>query len=737
MSKATNFSRRNFLKVSITAGGGLAIGFYFPGLVRQASAQARAFAPNIWVRISPDDTVTIMISALEMGQGVMTGLPMVLAEELDADWSKVKLEWVGADKRYGNPAMRGAQATTASQSVRGLAQLLRQAGAAARLMLRTAAGQTWGVPENTLTTEKGTVIHAASGRRARYGELVEKAAAVPVPKDITLKDPKNFSLLGKSIPRVDIPEKVNGSAKFGMDVRLPDMLFARVLRCPTFKGKIANFDASKTMAIPGVRHVFEIGSIPAGGAADSFMASTRAEAEGVAVVADNFWAANQGVKALDVQWDDGPLARLTSEEIRRQMADACEKPGAAARNQGDFDKAWATAAKKIDVVYEVPYLAHATMEPMNCVADVRQDGCDVWVSTQTQTFSQEAAMKITGLPAEKVKVHTMYVGGGFGRRGEGDFVAEAVEISKSVGRPVHVIWTREDDIQHDYYRPVTYLRYWAALDQSGMPTGWKARLVQSSLFARFDPHGLDQMRGVDPISIGGIAAFAYNIPNARAEYVHHDPGIPFGFWRAPGGSVSGFMTESFADELAVAAGKDPFEFRRGLLGGAPRLKNVLELAAEKAGWAKPLPAGRFRGIAAVDSIGSFVAQVAEVSIGADGAVRVHRVVSAVDCGWVINPDSVKAQIEGGTLFGLTAALYGEITIRNGQAVQSNFNNYPMLRMNEAPEVEVHIVPSTEAPGGIGEAATPVIAPAVANAIYAATGKRIRRLPFRAADLKKA
>jgi isoquinoline 1-oxidoreductase subunit beta len=737
MSKATNLSRRNFLKVSITAGGGLAIGFYFPGLVQQATAQARVFAPNIWVRITPDDIVTIEISALEMGQGVMTGLPMVLAEELDADWSKVKLEWVGADKRYGNPAMRGAQATTASQSVRGLAQPIRQAGATARAMLRTAAAQTWSVPENSLTTEKGTVIHAATGRRMRYGELVEKASSIPVPKEVTLKDPKNFSLLGKSIPRVDIPEKVNGSAKFGMDVRLPNMLIARVLRCPTFKGKVANFDASKTMAIPGVRHVFQIGSAPTGGDTDSFMASTRAEAEGIAVVADDLWSANQGVKTLDVKWDDGPLARLTSEEIRRQMADACDKPGAAARNQGDFDKAWAAAAKKIDVVYEVPYLAHATMEPMNCVADVRQDGCDVWVSTQTQTFSQEAAMRITGLPADKVKVHTMYVGGGFGRRGEGDFVAEAVEISKSVGRPVHVIWTREDDIQHDYYRPATYLRYWAALDQSGMPTGWKARLVQASLFARFDPHGLDPMHGVDPISIGGIAAFAYNIPNARAEYVYHDPGIPFGFWRAPGGSVSGFMTESFADELAFAAGKDPFEFRRGLLGGAPRLKNVLELAADKAGWGKPLPAGRFRGIAAVDSIGSFVAQVAEVSVGGDGAVRVHRVVSAVDCGWVINPDSVKAQIEGGTLFGLTAALYGEITIRNGQAVQGNFNNYPMLRMNEAPEVEVHIVSSTEAPGGIGEAATPVIAPAVANAIYAATGKRIRRLPIRAADLKKA
>jgi isoquinoline 1-oxidoreductase beta subunit len=419
------------------------------------------------------------------------------------------------------------------------------------------------------------------------------------------------------------------------------------------------------------------------------------------------------------------------------MVDACERPGAVARNQGDFDAAWAAASKKLDIVYEVPYLAHATMEPMNCVADVRADGCDVWASTQTQTFSQEAAMRITGLPADRVRVHTTYVGGGFGRRGEGDFVAEAVEVSKLVGRPVQVIWTREDDMQHDYYRPATYLRYWAALDQSGMPIGWKARMVQASLFARFDDHLLQEMRGVDPISIGGITAFPYEIPNRRAEYTRHDPGIPFGFWRAPGGSVTGFMTECFADELAEAAGKDPYEFRRQLLGnGQARLRAVLDLAAERAGWGRPLPSGRFRGIAALETIGSFVAQVAEVSVANNGTVRVHRVVSAVDCGWTINPDTIRAQIEGGTIYGLTAALYGEVTIRNGQAVQSNFANYPMVRMNEAPEVEVHIVASTEAPGGIGEVSTPVIAPAVANAIYAATGKRIRRMPIRPADLRR-
>lgn len=736
MGTTTSLSRRNFLKVSATAGGGLVIGFYFPGLVPQARGQARVFAPNIWLRITPDDTVTIMLTQLELGQGIMTAMPMMLAEELDADWNKVKLEWVGADAAYGNPAMRGAQVTTSSQSVRGFWKPVREAGAAARAMLVSAAAQTLGVPEQSLSTEKGVVLHTASGRRLRYGELVEKAAALPVPKQIVIKDPKNFRLLGQSLPRVDLAGKVNGSAVFGMDVRLPNMLVARILRCPFFKGNVAGFNADKARAVPGVRHVVQTGSAVAG-PADEFGASTKSEAAGIAVVADSYWAATQGLKALEVKWDEGPLARMNSEDIRQQMADATERPGVVARNQGDFDAAWAGAPKKFEAVYELPYLAHATMEPMNCVADARQDGCDVWVSTQGQSSTQEAAMRITGLPADRVKVHTTFVGGGFGRRGEADYVAEAVEVSKAVGRPVHVVWTREDDMQHDYYRPVTYVRYWAALDQAGMPIGWKARLVQASLFARFNPKGLEPFRGVDPISIGGVAGFPYIIPNRRAEYIHHDPGIPVGFWRAPGGSVTGFVTESFADELAAAAGKDPYEFRRRLLSEAPRLRTVLDLAAEKAGWGKPLPNGRFRGIAALETIGSFVAQVAEVSVAPDGKVRVHRVVCAVDPGWTINPDTIKAQVEGGTIYGLTAALYGEITIRNGQAVQRNFNDYPMVRLNEAPEVETYIVPSTEAPGGVGEVSGPAVAPAVANAIFAATGKRIRRLPIRPADLRKS
>jgi len=736
MSKTTTLSRRSFLQVSAAAGGGLMVGFYLPGLVKQAKAQAGVFSPNIWLRIAPDDTVTIMVTQLEMGQGAMTGLPMMLAEELDADWNKVKLEWVGANLAYANPNMRGTQVTTASQSVRGYWKPLREAGAAARLMLVTAAAQTWGVPENSLSTEKSVVLHAASGRRLRYGELVEKAASLPVPQQVTLRDPKDFRLLGQSLTRLDLKEKVNGSAVFGLDVKVPNMLVARILRCPVFQGKVASVNSDKARAVPGVRHVVQVGSVDTG-APDGFAGTTRAPAQGVAVVADTYWAATKGLQALEVKWDEGSLATLNSEDIRRRMAEAAERPGAVARNDGDFDQALAGAAKQFEAVYELPYLAHATMEPMNCTADVRPDGCDVWVSTQTQTFCHRAAVRITGLPPDRVKIHTTYVGGGFGRRGEGDYVAEAVEVSKAVGRPVQVVWTREDDMQHDYYRPVTYVRYWAALDQSGMPIGWKARVVQPSIFSRFNPRALEEMRGVDNISVGGIAGMRYTVPNRRAEYVYFEPGVPIGFWRAPGGSVSGFITESFADELAVAAGKDPYEFRRQLLDKEPRLRGALDLAAEKAGWGKPLPRGRFRGISAQDSVGSFLAQVAEVSVAPDGKVRVHRVVCAVDCGWVINPDNIQAQVEGGIIFGLTAALYGEITIRNGRVVQGNFHDYPMLRMNEAPVVEVHIVPSTEAPGGIGEASTPQIAAAVTNAIFAATGKRIRRLPIRAADLRRA
>ncbi len=742
MEKIGDRSRRNFLKAGAAAGGGLLISVYLPPFAwAQAGEQSKAaagavFAPNIWLRIGADDSVTVIQSQIEMGQGVMTAMPMLVAEELDADWSKIRLEWAPADPAYGNPQMRGVQMTASSQSTRGYWKPLREAGATARAMLVTAASQTWGVPEDSCATEKGEVIHQPSGRRLRYGALAEKASTLPVPQQVPLKRQKDFRLLGRSLPRRDVPEKVTGKAVFGIDIQRPNLLVARVLRCPVFGGKVAGLNAGKAKAVPGVREVVPVGS-GLGAVLDPFWASTQQPASGVAVVADNFWAATQGLKALEVSWDEGANAQLSSDEIRRRFVEGAEKPGAVARNDGDFDTAFDGAAKRLEAVYELPYLAHATMEPMNCTADARPDGCDVWVSTQSQTSAFNAAVRVSGLPASQVKIHTTYVGGGFGRRGEADYVAEAVEISKAVGRPVKVVWTREDDMQHDFYRPATYVRFWAALDGSGMPTGWKARLVQPSLFARFDPKALAATHGLDMISIGGVASLPYAIPNQRAEYVYNDPGIPIGFWRSPSGSVSGYIVESFVDEIAVAAGKDPYEFRRGLLDKAPRVRGVLELAAQKANWGSRLPQGRFRGISALETIGSFIAQVAEVSVAKEGKVRVHRVVCAIDCGWTINPDTIKAQMESGIIYGLTAALYGEITIKNGRVQQNNFNDYPVLRMREMPQIEVYIVPSTETPGGIGEAAVPPIASAVVNAIYAATGKRIRRLPIRAEQLRGA
>lgn len=702
----TALNRRAFLKV--TAGGGaLLISGYIPGLREQLTSEAAGtFEPNIWLKIGSDDTVTIVLTQLEMGQGVMTSMPMLVAEELDIDFNKIKTEWAPADPKYGNPNFGGAQLTAGSNSVRGMWKILREAGASARMMLVTAAAQTWSVADNTCSTEKGEVIHKPSGRRAKYGTLVDKAAKVPVPKTVSLKSPKEFRLLGQNTARLDIPEKVNGKAVFGLDVKRPDMLTARVVRCPVFGGKVESFNADKAKAVPGVRNVVKISS-------------------GIAVVADNYWAASKGAQALEVKWNEGPLANLSSADIMKKYAALAEQPGKIARNDGDAQAAVKGSARSFERVFEVPFLAHACMEPMNCTADVRADRCDVWVPTQGQTASHEAAVAASGLPGKAVNVHTTYLGGGFGRRGEADFVTDAVETSKAVGKPVKVVWTREDDIQHDYYRPITYVRMWGTVD-AGKPVAFMQRMVQQSLMKRL---GSLPENGVDFISVDGSATLPYDIPNIRVEYIESDPGVPYGFWRSVGASVQGYVVEAFIDELATTAGKDPYQFRRDLLSKAPRHRAVLDMVAEKSGWGKPLPSGRARGIAVMEAFGSIVGQVAEVSV-TNGAIKIHKVWCAVDTGWVINPDTIKAQMEGGTLYGLTAALKGEITVQNGRVMQHHFNDYQMIRHNEAPEVEVHIVPSTETPGGIGEPSTALAAGALVNAISAATGKRIYKLPIR-------
>ena len=707
MTRSASLSRRTFIKTATAAGGGLMIGVYLPIHPSTSLRGAGTFEPNVWIKVSADESVRIMLTMLEMGQGVMTSMPMLVAEELDFDWKKIKTEWAGADPKYGNPNFGGQQLTAGSNSVRGMWKVLRESGAAARSMLVTAAAQTWNVPESSCTTDNGVVMHQASGRKLTYGALVDKAAALPVPKTVALKDPKDFKVLGKSLARLDVPEKVNGTAGFGIDVKLPGLLTARVVRCPVFGGKVAKFNADKAKAVPGVKNVVQISS-------------------GIAVVADNYWSASKGAQALEITWDEGALAKLTSADILKKQAELAQQPGKVARNDGNAEAAL-KSSQGFERTFEAPFLAHATMEPMNCTADVRADRCDVYVPTQGQTASHQAAVAASGLPADKVKVYVTYMGGGFGRRGEGDFVADAVETSKAVGKPVKVVWSREDDMQHDYYRPVSYARMWGAVDSSGKPTVFMQRMVQQSLIKRI---GALPPNGVDFISVDGSANLPYTIPNVRIEYIEHDPGVPFGFWRSVGASFQGFVVEAFIDELAAVAKKDPFEFRRDLLGKSPRHKAVLELAAEKAGWSKPAPAGRGRGIAVMDAFGSILAQVTEVSVDTRGNVRVHKVVCTVDTGWVINPDTIKAQMEGGIVYGLTAALKGEITIQNGRVVQKHFGDYPVMRHNEMPEIEVHIVPSTETPGGIGEPSTALAAGSLVNAIAAATGKRIYKLPIK-------
>jgi isoquinoline 1-oxidoreductase subunit beta len=736
-SRECNLSRRTFLSAGAAAGGGLLLSVSLPALTRSAkAADVDTFAPNAFVRIGRDGRVTLIMHKVEMGQGTYTSMPMLLAEELEVDLSQVHLEHAPpSDELYAEPLF-GVQETGGSTSVRGNWEPLRHAGATARSLLVAAAAQSWKVDADSCHAARGEVTHGPTGRRLSYGALVDKAAALPLPRKVRLKDPKDFKLIGTPAKRLDAPDKVNGTAQFGIDVKVPGMKVATLAACPVFGGKLASVDDSKAKAIKGVHQVVRLD-------------------DAVAVVADHMWAAKQGLAALDIRWDEGPNAKLSTADIVQQLAAASQRSGVVARREGDPVKAMASAAQKVEAVYEVPFLAHATMEPVNCTAHVRPDGCDIWVGTQVPTFAQTAAAKVTGLPPERVQVHNHLLGGGFGRRLEVDFIVRAVEIAKQVASPVKVVWTREEDIQHDMYRPYYYDRIAAGLDQHGQPIAWTHRVTGSSIVARVTSElfpktirvmraaGLYNLvamvRGLDVDAVDGAAEPPYALANIRIEYVRQEPpGIPTAFWRGVGPTHNIFVVESFIDELAMAAKQDPFEYRRALLGKSPRAKAVLELAAEQAGWGQPLPPRSGRGIALLRAFGeTFIAEVAEVSVSTEGEVRVQRVVCAVDCGTIVNPDTVKAQMESGIIFGITAALFGEITIKDGRVEQGNFDDYRMLRINEAPLIDVHLVKSTEAPGGVGEPGTSAVIPAVANAIFAATGKRVRKLPIDTAQLKSA
>ena len=717
MSEILNLSRRDFLKTGAAAGGGLVLGLYLPLGNRIANAQQKTFAPNAFIRIGTDDSVTVIVNHSEMGQGVYTALPMLVAEELDADWSKVRVESAPVDAAYNHTAF-GIQMTGGSSSTWSEYDRLRKAGATARAMLVAAAADTWKVDAASLRTQNGYVIHDATKRRLSYGQLAEKASTMTPPQNVTLKDPKDFKLIGRATKRLDTPEKINGKGMFGLDVTVPNMLVAVVARPPVFGGKVQSFNGDKAKAVAGVRQVVQID-------------------RGVAVVADGFWPAKLGREALEIAWDEGPLAGLDSAAQRDQYAALAKEPGVVAKKEGDAAAAMAQATKKLEAVYDVPYLAHAPMEPLNCVADVRADGADVWTGTQFQTMEQMLAAQAAGLKPQQVKVHTMLLGGGFGRRAVPDchFVVEAVQVSKAVKAPVKVIWTREDDIRGGYYRPAAYHSISGALGADGNPIAWQHRIVSQSFIAGTPFESFIIKNGVDATAVEGAAELPYDVPNVQVEWKQAPGGVPTLWWRSVGHSHNAFVVESFLDELAHAAGKDPYEYRHSLLGKNARHRGVLELVAEKAGWGKALPQGRSRGIAVHDSFGSYIAQVAEVSVSKKGELKVHRVVCAIDCGPTINPDTVRAQMEGAIVFGLTAALYGQITFEKGRVQQRNFHDYQVLRMNEMPVVEVHIVPSKEKMGGVGEPGVPPAAPAVCNAIFAATGKRIRRLPIRAEDLK--
>lgn len=705
--------RREFLKFSVAASGGLVIGFYLPSS-RLAAAEERsgsAFMPNAFLKIGTDERVTVIVNHSEMGQGVYTALPMLLAEELDADWNKIAYESAPVDAKYNHPVF-GMQMTGGSSSVWSGFEQYRKAGAAARAMLIAAAAQQWNVDPASLRTESGAVLDGAN-RKLSYGQLAEAAAKITPPEKVTLKDPMAFKLIGKPEKRLDTPEKISGKAIFGIDVRSQGMLTAVVARAPVFGAKLKSFDDSRARNMPGVRKIVAVPS-------------------GVAVVADSFWQAKMARDAVRIDWDEGEMHSFSTGQMMEQFRKQAQSPGTSVRRDGDPDAALAQAAKKIEAVYEVPYLSHLMMEPLNCAVDLRADSCEIWTGTQFQTVDRAAAAKTAGLPNEKVQIHTTFLGGGFGRRAtpQSDFVVEAVHVAKAAAVPVKVVWTREDDMQGGWYRPAFLHAIVGGVDPSGSPVSWRSRLVGQSIMAGTMFESI-MMKGkqYDPVSVEGVDDLPYEIPNIAVESHQAQVGVPVQWWRSVGHSHTAFATECFIDELAALTQKDPYQFRRALLTKHPRHLAVLDLAAQKAGWGKPMPNGRGRGIAVHFAFESYNAQVAEVSV-TDGKVRVHRIVSAIDCGHYVNPGIIAAQLEGGAIFAASAALYQELTFENGRLQQTNFHTFPVLRMNECPEIETYIVESNEKSGGIGEPGVPCTAPAIANAVFAATGKRIRKLPIR-------
>jgi isoquinoline 1-oxidoreductase subunit beta len=707
---SSDISRRALLT------GGLAGGFLFAFRVPVRATNEPVqppddttgkFAPNAFIRIDHSGRTTLVMPQVEMGQGTYTSISMILAEELDADFAQVAVEHAPpSDKLYGNPIF-GIQVTGNSNSVRSFWKPLRIAGASARAMLVQAAAQQWQVDPATCTTAKSEVLHAASGRRLSYGELVDAANTQTPPKDVVLKDPEHFVLIGKPLKRLDTPDKTNGKAVYGIDAMLPSMKFATLRECPVFGGKVAKVDDGAAKKIPGVQKVVVL---------DDF----------VAVIGDHTWAAKKGADALKIEWDEGPNARISSDDIWQDLRTASEKDGVVAKSRGDIAKGLSTG-ERYEAAYEMPFLAHASMEPINATVHLTPESCEVWTGTQVLARVQSEAAKAAGLPLEKVIANNHLLGGGFGRKLEPDMVIKAVQIAKQVDGPVKVIWTREEDIQHDVYRPV-YRDTIAATLSDGKIVGWKYKISGSSIIARWLPPAFQ--KGIDIDAVDSAVDTPYEIPNFHVEYVRAEPpAVPTGFWRGVGPNNNVFAVECFMDELARKVGKDPIEFRRSMLGNHPRFLGVLDLAAEKSGWGQPLPARVGRGVCLQPSFASFIATVVEAEVDEQGEIHLRRITSAVDTGITVNPDTVVAQLEGGLIFGLTAALYGEITIDKGRVKQSNFNDYRMLRIDQTPRIDIHLVKSGEPPGGIGETGANAGPPALRNAIYASTGVALRRMPI--------